>query len=220
MPTSRSSCGAARCRPPAASSSARRSTAARATSSSPRPAHPGLLALAMPWVGAAAHAASMGDARHLGVVHRGHPRRRRGSGDRHPRRPRPARLPARRDRRGDAPPRRRQLRPAGAGSGCPGRSSSRARARRWFRGGPGASDARVRAVRGRTSPRSTSAPNQGTVFSAHQMGTARMGSVAEDPRVRPGRARPARWPATIASSAGSTSPTRRCSRPASGSIRC
>ena len=51
-------------------------------------------------------------------------------------------------------------------------------------------------------------PNQGTVLSAHQMGTARMGADPDDPRVRSAWAASGAVPATTAWSVACTSPTR------------
>ena len=66
------------------------------------------------------------------------------------------------------------------------------------------------------------APNRGSVFSAHQMGTVRMGG---DPATHPvepcGTSAAAGWEAAAgrSSSAASTSRTARCSRPGSASTR-
>ena len=76
-----------------------------------------------------------GRARQFGAVHRGDPRRRRGPDDADAGRPRPGRLPARCDRRGDAPARARVDGPPGAGAGALRDRRRRARRRAGARRG-------------------------------------------------------------------------------------
>ena len=175
----------ARCRAPARSSSPTPEPAATATSSKSAPGHPGLLALALPWEGTTAHAEVDGAA---SITWRRSSRSRAtaardASADEERRRP--ARLRARCDRGRDDAPRARV-----DGAAHP-RRRARPRSSRSGRRRPGiAPDAAGRADAApprsrRSRPRSPAfdfAPNRGGVFSAHQMGSVRMGA---DPRTHP-----------------------------------
>ena len=141
------------------------------------PGHPGLLALALPWEGRAAHAALMADSAHLGpliaVTRDG------GEGRVSLTRAGTVRLDYRLDESGVATMRHalvsmaRLARAAGAGSivatGTPGA---------WWHGSRGESFERYVETLRATDFR----PNRASVFSAHQLGTARMGA---DPVVHP-----------------------------------
>ena len=139
----------------------------------------------MPWEGAADHAAWMSDARHLGVFIA--VTRDGGEGRTTTTRSGRVRLDYRLDATGVA-----TLRHAVAScarlaraSDAPWTSSSRARARRCSAAGGASDGAFERFI---DAPRAFDfRPNPGTVLSAHQMGTARMGG---DPRTtsatRPG----------------------------------
>jgi choline dehydrogenase-like flavoprotein len=145
------------------------------------PGHPGLLAQAVPWEGSTAHAELMADARHLGafiaVTRDG------GEGRTTVTRAGRVRIDYRLDEVGVATLRHavasmaRLARAAGARDiMVPGTRPE------WFRGsghgaGP-AEDATFERFVDRLGAFDF-APNRGTVFSAHQMGTARMGA---DPR--------------------------------------
>lgn len=149
--------------------------------------HPGLLALALPWEGADAHARVAGMARHLVPLiavtrdgGEGRVRATRGGGG--------VRIDYRLDRAGQATLRHalvsmvRVARAAGSREivalGMPPR---------WFRhGGPSsASDAAFTVFTDALATFDFS-PNRGTVFSAHQMGTARMGTSFADHACDPG----------------------------------
>ena len=173
-----SRCGAGRCRAPAASSSA---TAAMGGTgyvieSAPAPSRASW-PWRLPWDGARATTRrGWPMPRHLARVHRGDPRWRRGPRDDDAVRPRPARLPARRDRCRHAPPRRRRSAPGwrrasdAAGHRHPRHASGGAS------GGEARRDAALRAVRRGRSAAFDFRPNRGRCCPAHQMGTARMGA--------------------------------------------
>jgi choline dehydrogenase-like flavoprotein len=141
------------------------------------PGHPGLLALALPWEGRAAHAALMADAAHLGpligITRDG------GKGRVSVTRAGRVRLDYRLDKVGVATMRHalvsmaRMARAAGADSivatGTPGA---------WWHASRGDSFERYLETLEATDFR----PNRASVFSAHQLGTARMG---RDPVAHP-----------------------------------
>ena len=140
------------------------------------PAHPGLLALALPWEGAAAHHALMDDARHLGALIA--VTRDGGEGRTSLTRAGRVRLDYRLDATGVA-----TLRHAAASCARIGRAAGALElvvpgiAPAWLRD---ASDeaAFERYVGGLS--RLDYRPNRGLVFSAHQMGTTRMGATSRD----------------------------------------
>ena len=184
------------------------------------PGHPGLLALALPWEGPDAHADVMLRARRIApliaVTRDG------GEGRATLTRAGRVRVDYRLDASGVATLRHglvsmaRLARAAGASEivavGTPPAWHGRAG---FAAGGEAAAFARFEAALASFDFR----PNRGSVFSAHQMGSVRMGDDAADASVRPVGTGPARRARRSASSAGSTSRTGRCSRRASGSTR-
>jgi choline dehydrogenase-like flavoprotein len=144
------------------------------------PGHPGLLALAIPWEGTDAHASVMADARSiapfLAVTRDG------GEGRTTLTRAGRVRIDYRLDAVGVATLRHATVRMARLARAA-GAIEILAAATPpiWFRGGtgvPGASEAAFGRFERRLEGMDL-APNRGSVFSAHQMGTARMGA---DPR--------------------------------------
>ncbi len=141
------------------------------------PAHPGLLALALPWVGAADHAGWMGDARHLGIFIA--VTRDGGEGRTTTTRSGRVRLDYRLDATGAATLRHAVASCARLAWASDALDLVVPGTRPAVFHGEGASDAafeRYVAELGGFDFR----PNQGTVMSAHQMGTARMGA---DPKL-------------------------------------
>jgi choline dehydrogenase-like flavoprotein len=140
------------------------------------PAHPGLLALALPWEGAAAHQALMDDSRHLGALIA--VTRDGGEGRTSLTRAGRVRLDYRLDAMGVA-----TLRHAAASCARLGRAAGAVDivvpgiAPAWFRGGtPGRTEAAAFEHYLERLASLDFRPNRGLVFSAHQMGTARMGT--------------------------------------------
>jgi choline dehydrogenase-like flavoprotein len=148
------------------------------------PGHPGLVALAVPWEGAAQHAAVLADVRHLGaliaVTADG------GSGRTTTTRAGRVRIDYSLDATGVATLRHalvsmaRMARAAGAidimAAGTPPA---------WFRGGDGEGSAAFERYLADLAAFDFR-PNRGTVLSAHQMGTARMGADPRDHVCDPG----------------------------------
>ena len=143
------------------------------------PGHPGLLAQAVPWEDAAAHAALMADARHVGafvaITRDG------GEGRTSVTRAGGVRIDYRLDRVGVATLRHavasmaRMARASGAlDIMVPGTRPA------WFRSGDAAAGAAAFEEYVDGLATFDFSPNRGTVFSAHQMGTARMGTRPRD----------------------------------------
>ena len=145
------------------------------------PGHPGLLAQAIPWEGSREHAALMADARHLGALIA--VTRDGGEGRTTVTRAGRVRIDYRLDATGVATLRHalgsmaRVARAAGArdimAAGTPPA---------WYRGGAVGADDGGRTFEAFVRQLATFdfAPNRGTVLSAHQMGTARMGASSRD----------------------------------------
>ncbi len=153
------------------------------------PAHPGLLALAVPWEGAVAHARIMADARHLGALIA--VTRDGGTGRTRLTRAGRVRIDYGLDRDGVATLRHALISMARLARAA-GAVDIMAAATRpaWFRSADAGDGDRAFE---RYLDRLTAfdfTPNRGTVFSAHQMGTARMGRSSSDHATDPaGRVR-------------------------------
>ncbi len=159
--------------------------AAAGTSSNSAPGHPGLVALAFPWEGASEHAALLRDSPYfaglIAVTRDG------GEGSVRLTRSGRVRIDYRLDRSGVATLRHALVRMARVARAAGAREIvAGATPPPWYRGEPGGAWTRF-------EDRLASldlGPNRATVFSAHQMGTARMGSDPRDAVCDPdGRAR-------------------------------
>ena len=154
------------------------------------PGHPGLIALALPWEGTEPHAALLGDIRHVGpliaVTRDG------GSGRVRLTAAGRARVDYRLDERGVATLRHAlvamagMVRAAGARRILAVGTPPRWHGRTGFAPGQ---EARAFAVFEDALRAFDFAPNRGSVFSAHQMGSVRMGATSADPCDSAGRVR-------------------------------
>ena len=154
------------------------------------PGHPGLIALALPWEGTDAHAELLGGIRHvaplIAITRDGGEGRVRltGSGG--------ARIDYRLDERGVATLRHALVSMAGIARAAGARRILAAGTPpAWYRGTGSTSshEARSFAVFEDALRGFDFGPNRGSVFSAHQMGSARMGATADHPCDPAGRVR-------------------------------
>jgi choline dehydrogenase-like flavoprotein len=154
------------------------------------PGHPGLIALALPWEGTDAHAELLGRIRHVAPLiaitrdgGEGHVRL-TGSGR--------ARIDYRLDERGVATLRHSLVSMAGIARAAGARRMLAAGTPTAWYGRTGfalGQEARAYAVFEDALRSFDFAPNRGSVFSAHQMGSARMGATADHPCDPVGRLR-------------------------------
>ena len=188
------------------------------------PGHPGIIALALPWEGAERSADLMRRVGHLApliaIARDG------GTGRVRATRRRGARIDYRLDRVGVATLRHGLVTMAGiARAAGADEIVAAGTPAAWYRTADHRPEAASAAFERylATLGRFDFGPNRATVFSAHQMGTARFGADPKTHACDPGR------PGAIGRrlgrprhdrSRGCTSPTRRCSRPVSASTRC